>query len=227
MRFITGNILFTDRPFQGQGVSVYVGTGQPRYRRPRIVSGRLTPVRTALATTKTARIHSEAATAGTVEVTATLPAELYDNQAAAIDVRRYRDDVENLVVDPVVLSLDSSGDEAEIMEGRAIELATEQTTGGTAKLLWRYEHRRGTPAQFRVERLSGPTTPDDVTVTYRVDGPGIYEATFSSLTAGTYTFAVSIETTGASTTLTLLSPVTVVVSTSGPNAPTGLAVEVR
>lgn len=225
MRILSGRDSFPDRPFEGQGVSVYAGIGQARYRRPRVVSGRLTPLRTAFTGEKTARIASEAATAGDVEVEATVPAEILGNPAAAIDARHYRDDVENEVSGPVLMSIDSGGDEDNLIEGRAILVEAEIRTGGDVRFHWRYEHGRGTPARFRWARLSGPSSPAAVTVAYL--GPGLYEADFTSLSSGTYTFRLTIEDTAGTTTTTLLTPVSVTPDATGPNAPTNLSVEVR
>lgn len=226
MKTLTGHILSADRPFQGQGVSVYAGEGQPRYRKVRTVGRRLTPLRTAFTGSKTARIASEAATAGPVSLDATLPAELIDVANVAIDVRHYRNDAENDSSAPQIVSVDSGGDGEDVIDGRAILIdPIEYRTGGSVRLRFRYEHFRGTPARFRLERLSGPTSPADVTVTYF--GPDLYEADFSSLSAGTYTFALSIENTGATVTTTLIAPITVVPDATGPDAPTILTAEVR
>lgn len=226
MQTLTGNIHSADRPFQGQGVSVYAGEGQPRYRKIRAIGRRLTPLRTAFTGDKTARLAFEAATAGPVSLDATLPAELIDVANVAIDARHYRDDAENESSAPQIVSVDSGGDGEDVIDGRAILIEPiEVRTGGSVRIRWRYEHSRGTPAQFRLHRLSGPTSPTDVTVTYL--GPDLYEADFSSLSSGTYTFALSIENTGATVTTTLISPISVTPDATGPDAPTILTAEVR
>lgn len=226
MRLLTSPIVYVARPFQGQGVSVYAGTGQPRYRKPRAIPGCPIPLGTAFTADKTARIASEAATAGAVELTATLPDDLIDNAHVALDVRHYRDDVENESCRPQIVSVDSGGDGEDVIAGVAtLILPVELRSSGGVRIHWRYEHYRGTPARFRLHRLSGPTSPSDVTVDYT--GPGLYEGDFTGLSAGTYTFALSIENTGGGVTTTLVTPITAIPTTTGPDAPTSVIAEVR
>jgi hypothetical protein len=223
MRILSTKLVFVHRPFQGQGVSVYAGEGQPRYRKPRVMPACPIPLGTAFTSEKTARLTSEAGT-GELEVDATLPAALIDNPNVAIDARHYRDDVENESARPQIVSVDSSGDGEDVIEGRAILIQTELRTGGGVRFHFRYEHYRGTPARFRWARLSGPTSPSDVTETY--GGPGLYFVDFSGLSASAYAFRLTIENTGATVTKTLIATTSVTPNSTGPDAPTSVSAEV-
>lgn len=228
MRILSGKILSADRPFEGQGVSVYAGTGQPRYRRIRVVSGRLCPMRTAFSGDKTARIATEAGT-GELELAATIPSDLLGasgNANLAIDVRHYRDDAENESEAPQIVSVDGSGDGETVLDGRATLITAETRSGGGVRLSWRYIRGRTAPARFRVSRLTGPTSPDDVTVAYRGQ-PGRYEASFSGLSASTYTFEITEENTAGTITNTLIASVSVTPVSAGPGAVTSISAEVR
>jgi hypothetical protein len=227
MRILSCRPVFVHRPFQGQGASVYAGIGQPRYRKPRMMPDRPIPLEMAFTSDKTARIASEAGT-GELAIDATLSDELIDNPNVAIDVRHYRDDVENDSCRPQLVSVDSSGDGEDVISGRAILiLPVELRDGGGIRIHFRYEHDRGTPARFRLTCLSGPTSPDDVEVTYTV--PGRYEADVAAVDVsdGDYEFELSIEDDPGDVTLTLLPLIEVTVETSGPDAPTILTAEVR
>ncbi len=226
MQTLSGNILSADRPFQGQGVSVYAGTGHAPYRAPRVISGRLTPIRTRFRGTKTLRIASQAATSGAVQITPAVPAALIDNPIAAFDVRHYRDDVECEVDAPQLVSIDSSGDQLEVIDGSALLLATEVRTSGTVVVYFRFfAGTMGPPFRFRLERTAGPTSPADVTTLYV--GPNLYEVEIPSLSSGTYMYNLSAENEAETVSLALVTGFQFTLTADGPDAVTGLVVEVR
>jgi len=224
MQTLTGNILSSDRPYQGQGANVYVGVGRARYRKTRVISGRLTPMRSRFRGTKTARVASQAGS-GSLELSVNLPPSLIDNPRAAFDVRPYRDDCECEVEAPQLVAVDSDGDETSHFSGRAVLITVETRVAGSVRLAWRYIRGTGSPTRFRVSRVTGPTSPAAVTIGY--GAPGVYEARFNGLSAGAYTFRIVAENANGSVTQTLIDGIAVTPVVAGPAAVTGLSVEVR
>lgn len=174
----------------------------------------MTPVRN-VSWEKTNRVASVESPAGDAEIEWTVPTILY-GETVAMDVRHYRDDVENLVEDPRLVTLDGAGNVVEDFDGRAILLAAEVRAGGTVRFRWRYEVFHGAPYQFRWQRVSGPTSPADVTSRYV--GAGVYEADFTSLSASAYVFRLKAENEAATIVRTLLASVSVTPDNAGPPA---------
>jgi hypothetical protein len=226
MQTHAGKIVSADRPFEGQGVSVYVGQASPAYRKPRVFGHRSIPLGTQFTGAKTRRVAALESTAGSVSLDATIPVELRDLSQVAIDVRHFRDDCECEVSAPQLVAIDAGGEQLEVLDGRAIGFPTEIRSEGVARLFWRYIAIQGVPYRFRLHRLSGPTSPADVTVLYQ--GPELYDVDFEGLSSGDYTFQLTAENEASTVILTLIdSDSWSRVDADGPDAVTGLTVEVR
>lgn len=225
MALLHRKIINAHRPFRWQGVSVYAGSGLARYRDGRIIGGTTLMPTVRIGREKTARIASEAGT-GELEVTAAVPEALIDNPAVAFDVRHYRDDCECEVTAPQLATIDSGGDDVEAIGGRALYIRTDVRTGGRATIFFRFiAGAFDRPFRFRIEFTAGPTSPADITTLYA--GPKLYDVPASGLSSGTYTFTLTAENQAETVSVTLLTGIQFTVDADGPDAVTGVTVEVR
>lgn len=234
MRLILGDIIQVDRPYQGDGVSVYAQVGTSiDYRKPRIFDGpplRLGDPDDYQDFPSTQRVGSESDPTETHDFS--IPASwlpgVGETEQVAFDVRRFRNDVELPSEGPVVVEIDENGDEVTYIDGTAELLSTTLLAGGDVRLRFRYyASDNGTaPEEFRMTRTSGPSSPSDQTVAYS-STKKIYEITFESLSdASAYEFDLIAEANSGAVTKTLISPITFTADASGPPAVSSVVQEV-
>lgn len=237
-------VFASDRPFQGQGVSVYANTGETvQYRQIRVVGrhfrrhrriwtkGTPTP-RLPLGTdpiAKTARMASAAGTSGQTRSPAFSIPSAWAGQTVAVDVRHYRDDVENLTSNfrAIRIDLDGSLEETAEIRGTAELLTTEIRAGGIVRLRFAWKPARDgiQPALFRAQRTAGPTSPADVTAD-AIDGLRIYEIDTPVLDdSAPYTYRVRAE--SGATIVDALTGITFTADATGPPAVTQLLTDAR
>ncbi len=228
--------MFNDRPFDGDGISVYASVGESvQYRKMRLTGCRRRSGRSgrsrqlwmkgqggnhdiANGVTKTARIGTGSASPLVVDI----PAE-FASQELTLDLRRYKDNVENESTNfrTVALELDSNRDLVGTVAGSAELLDTEIRAGGNVAIRFRFKPDiSGTqPDTFSAVRTAGPTSPSDVTVNYDA-AQRIYEIIVPGLSdASAYTYKVTADTSGGLTT-DLLAGITFTADATGPPAPT-------
>lgn len=234
-------IFASDRPFEGQGISVYANQGSAIiYRNPRVVLRRHRRHRRfwikspeerlplgADPIPKTLRQTSLDGTAGEqLDIPLTLPAA-WASSDIVVDVRHYRDDAEHLAtnVRTVRVELDGSLDPVEEIRGTAQLLAPEIRAGGIVRLRWRWKPAvDGTqPTLFRAIRTAGPTSPASVTTT--ADGAGVYELDTPALSSAAYTFKISAE--AGAVTADVLTGITFTADADGPPAVTLIQTDAR
>lgn len=208
-------------PFAGQGASLYVTAGSAvQYRRYLTKRGR-SVLRKGWSgrDAKTLRVAVETGISGdTLEFDYSLPAALA-SQEVTIDVRHFKDDVENLNTAGVHrVTLDGSRNEVEEIRGTATWLTPEVLAGGIVRLRWVYHAADDgvQPTSFRVDFTAGPTSPADIETDAHSGTE--YELDTAALDdSGTYTIALYAETDTLSTLLTTQS---ITADASGPPAPT-------
>lgn len=225
--------LLPHRPFQGQGVSVYVGDELPLvYRRQHLLNGQVFlrqgttfPVGSS-SVAKSNRVTSAVGTeldelAPTVDVSAYASGDVY------VDVRHYRDDVECEVSHPVKLTLNGGGTGTNTIDGFASSLGYTPRSGGVVRFgfRWLAASRGVQPETFQLVRTAGPSSPSNVSITSR--GSDTYEIDSSALLdSATYTFQIRAVNTTLSVTRTLLTISGVQADASGPPAVNNLIVRV-
>jgi len=237
---------FSDRPFSGDGTSLYATVGTSvRYRNLRVLAQprRLARKRSrrgifikgtggihdiaATSVLKTTRIDSAADP--TAQFTTALPADLIPpsgTQLVTFDVRTYADDVESETDNfrPVTVEIDSSGDGQTQILGRAQVLDHEVRAGGVVRIRFRWlPSLEGTqPDQFVLSRTAGPSSPSDVTQAFGGGtDPVVVEIDTAALSdASAYTFTISAENTGASVSKDVVVGLSVTADATGPDTPT-------
>ncbi|MBW3538755.1 MAG: hypothetical protein KY476_00645 [Planctomycetes bacterium] len=230
---------YNDRPFAGEGVSVYaqLGTGPVTYRNLRLVGARRRrrkPIRikgtggvhdlAAASVLKTSRRTSAADPA--VSQNWALPGSWIPaagTQDVVFDVRRYADDVENESDNfrPRVVTIDTTGAGNDQILGTATLLDQTPLAGGIVRLRLAYQpHRDGIqPTVFRATRTAGPTIPADATVTVDA-GTRLAEIDTPALSdAAPYTYTIRAENAAGTVTKDLLTGVSVTADATGPPAP--------
>lgn len=231
--------VFSDRPFQGQGASLYVNAGTTvQYRRARV----LPPVGgwpfpgppiihagdtidwSADTVAKTPRVDSTTGTENdAAQIVYELPAAL-KNTTIAMDVRHYRDDCEfEGTGDHHTLEVDASGDDVTELGGTAEMLTPEIRAGGVVRLRWRYtppSDGSAVPARFRVDYTAGPTAPADQTTAY-VSGQTLYELDTLALSdASAYTITLSCENSSSTQSRELITAYSFTADATGPDVTT-------
>lgn len=243
-RLNSPTLAFTDRPFEGEGLSLYATAGQRvQYRNLRVL-GTCSKQRSRTGWIKAGTNHNlaaasvlktarrgflEAAAGATVSPTLDLTQfpELAGG-AVAFDVRHFREDVENETDNAGIVRADVDGAFLEVLEIRGVAqlIATEVRAGGVVRFRWRWIPADDTtpPEQFRWLRTAGPTLPPDFVVASF--GAGLYELDSTPLAdSAPYTFMLRAEVGIVS--LDLLSGVTVQADASGPPAAQQLVTSVR
>lgn len=236
-------VSFTDRPFAGEGVSLYATVGDSvQYRNLRVLPGGTRRRRRAgwikgtggnhdiaNAVTKTARRASVASPLA--EIVWTLPAEFIpgaDTQNAAFDVRHYKDDVENLTTNfgTVVVPIDSGGDGEDEILGTAELVSVQIREGGDVRIRFVYHASASgiQPNTFTAIRTAGPTSPGGSSITI-LEGETEIEIDVEGLSdASAYTY--KIQASNGSTIKDVITGISFTADATGPTAPTSIAAEV-
>lgn len=234
-------VFASDRPFEGQGLSVYATVGdevlyrtprvvRPRFRRHRRIWTKGTTPRLPLGTNpiaKTTRRAFDTGTAGDeLDIALQIPSA-WASEEIVIDVRHYRDDVENLATNLRTVRVQLNGSLAEVQEiqGTAILIDPEIRAGGIVRLKWRWIPALDgvQPTLFRAMRTAGPTSPADVTVT--ASGAGRYEVDTPALNSAAYTYKIRAEV--GAVTKDVLTGITFTADAAGPPAVTQIMTDAR
>lgn len=209
------------QPFTGQGVSLYVTIGSTcQYRDQRIDTG--SSLGADADVTKTARIDSAASPVASI--TPTWNSD-WENETVSVDIRTYKDGVENESTNWRTIDIDGTGDSPATIEGTATLLGLLQRDGGIVRIrfAWQPAFTGLQPDTFTAMRTAGPTSPADVEY---VAGTGrqLIEIDTPALSdASPYTY--KIQAASGATTLDILTGITVTADATGPTAPTGLSAE--
>lgn len=229
VRLVNPRDLRVHRPFAGQGASLYVGAGSPDpgtesvvFRRVRLRAAHWlqgvesTYGRTSLA--KTARVAAVDDPVAAVDYP--LP-EALANQVVYLQVRTFRDDVENETnLRPARIELDGDLESAETIDGTATLLATEIRTGGIVRIRFAWHAARTglVPTSFTAIRTAGPTSPANASVPatpfvrlVEIDTPALDDS-------GPYTY--KIRAASGATTKDVLTGIVFTADATGPAAPT-------
>lgn len=213
-----GSTAFTAAPFSGSGTSLYgnVGTSVV-YRAVKIVSRRR--ARGLGLVRKTSRVDSAADPAASFAYS--MPVG-WASSAVVFDVRRYKDNVENLSTNfgTVAVTLDGSLDDVTSILGTATLLAPEILAGGVVRLRFRY-HKSDSgldPFSFSWSRTAGPTSPSASTVAYDPDNAVHVVDTAALSDASAYTYKLTAI--NGAHSVDLLTGVVFTADASGPPAPT-------
>lgn len=231
MRIVPTRATRSNRPFQGQGASLYIGGGSPDpgpgsilYRNLRAwpIKGLFTAGAGSKIggtnTLKTARVAT--VSDPTASIPATVPGS-FANQTLYAQVRTYKDDVENeTILGAARLVLDGSLNNAAPITGSARLLKVEIRDGGIVRIRFQYFPVLSglQPLLFRAMRTAGPSTPADVTQTYSASNNLVEIDTPVLLDSAPYTYTIRAE--NGATTLNLLTGITFTADATGPAAPT-------
>jgi hypothetical protein len=209
-------------PFTGQGVSLYVTLGSSvQYRDQRIECGMSLGADADVA--KTTRIDSVASPATNI----TFPVDpAWVGQTISVDIRTYKDNVENGSTDFRTITLDGSGDEVPAILGTATLLDSEQRDGGIVRIRFAWQPALDglQPDTFTAIRTAGPTSPANAAYTVTTTGRQVIAIDTPALSdASAYTY--KIQAASGATTLDVLTGISVTADATGPTAPTAVAVE--
>lgn len=220
MRLLTKRRMFGNRPFETEGVSLYLaadatdpGASAIRYRNHRMEHS---PSLGTVRTSKTNRVAFQAAPTESF----TLDVSAYAGQSLRLQLRPCLDDVELEVSQGTrLLTLDGSGDDATGVAGSLILLETQIRAGGDVRIRTRYTPSASgvQPTSFTASRTAGPTTPANVTVTY--SGGDVYlDFDLVGLSsASAYTFKIFA--TASAVNYDMLTGISVTADNTGPTAP--------
>ena len=212
--------IYSDRPFQTEGVSLYLaadttdpGASAIVYRNLRFDNARSMR---AFRTDKTNRVAFEASPAETMDV----DLSAYVGKDIRLQLRTCLDDVECEVSQGTqLLTLDGSGDDVTGVAGSLVLLETELRAGGDVRIRTRYTPSTAgvQPTSFTASRTAGPTTPANVTVSY--SGGDVYlDFDFTGLSsASAYTFKIFA--TASAVNYDMLTGISVTADNAGPAAP--------
>jgi hypothetical protein len=226
MRFAPGKrTLFNHQPFDGDGESLYVTVGNVvQYRNLRLIHGQiLRGVEFncgAASVLKTARVAFDTSPVSSIVV----PIDSdWLGETVSIDVRTFRDDVENETDNSRILTmtLDGSGDEVSEIRGTATLLSTEARDGGIVRIrfLWEPAADGTQPDTFTAIRTAGPTSPANATATVDPGVRQLIEIDTPALSdASPYTY--KIQASLLLVTLDVLTGIIFTADATGPVAPT-------
>ena len=227
-RLKTRKTLYNDKPFTGDGYSLYANIGstvQYRYRRllNRKQIGSTELAFGATSVLKTARKQT-IATGGTWAV----PASFNGEAAVSFDIRRYKDDVENETYNyrTQTIGIDVGGDGETAIYGSGTVIYNEAQAGGIVIIRLRfYPSATGVQANlFRLTRTAGPTSPADITVSATPVTPTVITFTTAALSdASAYTYTIRAE--NGATTKDLVTGLSVTADATGPVAPSTATAE--
>ena len=214
-------ILNTNRPFDGDGVKMYVGTSPEsiRYRPNQIVSQNYAPL--IYPTTNDVSVATKSSPNATDEISYTLPAALIDTEVW-YQLRTYKDDYENQsIYRPRRLVTDGDGEEDNQIHGTALVTQLQKRDGGGLRIKFLYTAARDglQPTQFVIVKTSGSGTIASVVVT--ATNAREYTADVAGLTNGVaYQFRLDAE--NGDVTATLLTGIAFTGDAAGPAAVTSL-----
>lgn len=223
MRFApTPGTMFNHQPFAGQGVSLYVTIGDTvQYRNQCIIGGGILrgsevdfssgPV------TKTARIDSVSSPA--TSITPTWNSD-WEGETVSVDIRTYKDGVENESTNFRTIEVDGSGNAAGGIEGTATLLGLQQRDGGIVRIRFTWTPARTglQPETFTAIRTAGPTSPANVEYVLTSTGRQVIEIDTPVLSdASPYTY--KIQAAAGAETLDILTGISVTADATGPTAP--------
>ncbi len=228
MRFApTRSTIYNHQPFTGQGVSLYVTIGATvKYRNLRLISGSILRGTEfdcgASSCLKTARRTYAASPVSGI----TFADTAFHSQTVSVDVRQYKNGVENESTGPQTITLDGSGNAATLgILGTATLLESIQRDGGVVRIRfqWLPSLTGLQPTSFTIIRTAGPTSPANVTENVS-SGRQIVEIDTPALSdASAYTYKVRA--TSGATTLDILTGVAILADATGPTIPTVIAQE--
>lgn len=225
-----GKALHGARPFQGQGASLYVTSGETVQYRRLVLGGRRRVLRQGWSgrNAKTLRVASDTGVSGAqidfAHDISALPAGEY-----TADVRHFLDDIENLTTNAGTLrfEIDGSAEPVDAVLGSATWLEPTILSGGIVRLRWTWHPAlHGTqPDTFRVVFTAGPTSPSDLTLDVTA-GLFEYELLTGALDdASEYTVSLKAELDAVST--TLLSGKQFQADATAPATPTLVSIKAR
>lgn len=213
------------RPFDGIGASLYIGSSLPlQYRNLQVENVCVVAPRMTANMSPTTRVASDTAAEGD-ELAIDIDVTAYKGATVYVDVRHFRDDVENEAEHPQRVTIDSGGDDVPEIRGIASLVDIEQRVGGVVRFTFRWTASVDgvQPTSFRLARTSGPTSPANVTIS--ADGSGLYEIESVALSdSATYTFTVTAI--NGSTSLVVLTISGVQADATGPPSPSNVSVSV-
>jgi hypothetical protein len=209
--------LFSARPFEGNGTSLYATIGDGvQYRRLRIVNQSCIKPITINKTTRVAFVEDP-----DKEIVWTVPAEML-GETVTFDLRRFADDVEavNDNYQTRTVAIDGDGEDETGILGTAYLLSTELLTEGRVKVDFVYTASTSgvQPQRFELRRTAGPTSPAAAIALY-AGSSGAYSITSSSLLdTSAYTFKITAV--NGSIEADLITGIIITADASGPPAPT-------
>lgn len=231
-RILGKYLLLAERPFEGEGVSLYAESGTSvRFRRPMLINSRfgflaiptdsrflMTPDGEFLP--KTLRVGFAAAPEESIDYT--VPPAWYPGNVA-LSLRTFKDGIENEGISVKAVTLNASGEFDASLAGTAALLSREQRDGGVVRIRFSWVNSGTlTPTSIKLIRTAGPTSPADQTYAYV--GDGVYEIDSTALSdASAYTFKIQMVVASPSTTLDVLTGISMTADATGPTAPTGSA----
>jgi hypothetical protein len=209
IRLLGSNLMLVERPFEGEGVSLYAQEGTAvQYRRPIFLRGcslgkkglggvlampDISRLRSSedldVPLPRTLRVASAAAPDESLDYT--VPVGWYSGQVA-MNLRTFKDGVENEDIAVSVITLNGDGEFDESLAGTAVLLAREQRDGGVVRIRFSWINTGTlTPTSIKLIRTAGPTSPSDQTYAY--SGDGTYEIDTTALSdASAYTFKIQM-----------------------------------
>lgn len=230
-RLISKRFLMGDSPFDGEGVSLYANLGtEVEYRRPfyqcsRGVLWRGDDSRLKMVgggTFLPSTLRATFALSPNQDIYYLFPTE-WNEQQVALNIRTFKDGIENEDISVKVVTLNSDGEFDESLTGTAVLLSTKQRDGGVVRIRFSWTNTGSlTPDSLKLIRTAGPTSPSDQTYAYT--GDGIYEIDTTELSdAAAYTFKIQMVVDDPATTADVLTGISITADATGPIAPTGTA----
>ena len=227
---MSGNIVYHDRAFQGDGVSVYATTGlSVTYRKTRVGTGLI--IRNGSTGLTEAKATERIAKSTTSPTVVSLPSSLIPSSGTtalvSVDMRRYKDEVENTSenVGIQTFEIDNSGDVVSSIDGTGVFLGYEVKESGTVVIKFRYEAADSgiNPLSFSAIRTAGPSSPSDVSVDYSA-GTRVYRVQIDSLLdSSAYTY--KIQAVNGAVTRDIITGKSIQADATGPTAPTSVSAE--
>lgn len=231
MKIASPTLAYNNRPFAGEGVSLYVAAGSSvQYRNYRVFGSRgrrrsrgfgyvkgNAGISFGNGVAKTARVAS--ATSPTATIDYSVPSALW-NELVSFDVRHFLQDVENESSGPVTLSLNSAGTAGSPILATAAVISQLQEAGGVVQLAIAVVPSASgvQPNLVRARATAGPSSPADATASYY---PGLALVLINTpplLDSGPYTYEITLE--NGATVAIAVTGLSVQADATGPPVPT-------